>query len=313
MSLADKISLLNKTTSRLNKEQDQNRARKQLLEEQLSEAAEAIKSKYGVKLPTIDKSAEFKKALELALQKEQARLEEEIERAELVHSYIEAGQIEKVHQLLNYSPAVESEGTEDLEEEESAEGVVTPKSVVSDDYEDDLEPLDSSKGKSRFKPSEDDGEDEEPIKPVRRGVLPTLSDDIEEEETPTKAESKPIFAHFEADENDLPDSVKAAPKKAKARFSFEQVDEEEEEVIPLPRRPKTKVETSDFDMGSVSLSDLDSVAAEKETSSVPTMKVKRGVRTPNIRVSEDDDTVVVDNSSSDSTSERRIRKAKYNF
>ena len=224
MELIDRIKRVNKERERINKESVEAQARKNVLEEQISELVEAYSQKYNISFPKISNLEEFGNFIEDLLDKTATALENEVELAEEVNQLISEGRFEEAKEVLARQGVEIPEVTE--EEEDSQDGL--QEEVIGED--DNSEVLEGQDG------------DEEVI-----GEDNEVSESLEELE--------------EELEEDL---VKKPKRPIRNVEPVEEEDEEEEEVPqerPKLRRSRRRVpQTSDFDM-SISKEDLDEVAA----------------------------------------------------
>ena len=221
MELIDRIKQVNKERERINKESVEAQARKNVLEEQISELVGAYSQNYGVSFPTISNLEEFGIFLEELLDKTATALENEVELAEEVNQLISEGRFEEAKEVLARQGVEIPEVTEE-EEDDSQDGL--QEEVVSED--DNSEVLEGQ---------DDDGkvinEDNE------------VSESLEElEEDLVKKPKRPIRNVEPVEEED-------------------EEEEEVPQERPKLRRSRRRVpQTSDFDM-SISKEDLDEVAA----------------------------------------------------
>lgn len=224
MELIDRIKRVNKERERINKESVEAQARKNVLEEQISELVGAYSQNYGVSFPTISNLEEFGIFLEELLDKTATALENEVELAEEVNQLISEGRFDEARKVLNSKGVAIPEVTD--EEDDSQEDL--QEEVIGE--EDNSEVLKGQDG------------NEEVINEYNE-----VSESLEELE--------------EGLEEDL---VKKPKRPIRNVEPVEEEDEEEEEVPqerPKLRRSRRRVpQTSDFDM-SISKEDLDEVAA----------------------------------------------------
>lgn len=221
MELIDRIKRVNKERERINKESVEAQARKNVLEEQISELVKDYSQKYNISFPTISNLEEFGNFLEDLLDKTATALENEVELAEEVDQLISEGRFEEAKEVLARQGVEIPEVTEE-EEDDSQDGL--QEEVVSED--DNSEVLEGQ---------DDDGkvinEDNE------------VSESLEElEEDLVKKPKRPIRNVEPVEEED-------------------EEEEEVPQERPKLRRSRRRVpQTSDFDM-SISKEDLDEVAA----------------------------------------------------
>lgn len=223
MELIDRIKRVNKERERINKESVEAQARKNVLEEQISELVKDYSQKYNISFPTISNLEEFGNFLEELLDKTAVALENEVELAEEVNQLISEGRFDEAREVLKGKGVAITEVTE--EEEDSQYG--SHEEVVDED--DNSEVLEGQDGNEEVI-----GEDNE------------VSESLEELE--------------EGLEEDL---VKKPKRPIRNVEPIEEDEEEEEvpQERPKLRRSRRRVpQTSDFDM-SISKEDLDEVAA----------------------------------------------------
>lgn len=224
MELIDRIKRVNKERERINKESVEAQARKNVLEEQISELVKDYSQKYNISFPTISNLEEFGNFLEDLLDKTATALENEVELAEEVNQLISEGRFDEARKVLNRKGVAIPEVTEE-EEDNSQDGL--QEEVVSED--DDSEVLEGQDGNEEV--IDEDNE------------VPDSLNELEEE---------------------LEEDLVKKPKRPIKTLEPVEEDEEEEEVPrerPKLRRSRRRVpQTSDFDM-SISKEDLDEVAA----------------------------------------------------
>lgn len=224
MELIDRIKRVNKERERINKESVEAQARKNVLEEQISELVGAYSQNYGVSFPTISNLEEFGNFLEDLLDKTATALENEVELAEEVNQLISEGRFDEARKVLN------------------GKGVAIPE--VTDEEEDD---------------SQDDLQEEVIGEDDNSEVLEGQDGDEE-----VIDEDNEVSESLEELEEDLKEDLVKKPKRPIKTLEPVEEDEEEEEVPqerPKLRRSRRRVpQTTDFDM-SISKEDLDEVAA----------------------------------------------------
>lgn len=224
MELIDRIKRVNKERERINKESVEAQARKNVLEEQISELVGAYSQKYNISFPKISNLEEFGNFLEELLDKTATALENEVELAEEVNQLISEGRFEEAKEVLARQGVAIPEVPEE-EEDDSQDGL--QEEVVSED--DDSEVLEGQ-----------DGNEE------------VIDEDNEVSESLEELEEK------------LEEDLVKKPKRHIRNVEPVEEDEGEEEVPqerPKLRRSRRRVpQTSDFDM-SISKEDLDEVAA----------------------------------------------------
>lgn len=223
MELIDRIKRVNKERERINKESVEAQARKNVLEEQISELVGAYSQNYGVSFPTISNLEEFGNFLEDLLDKTATALENEVELAEEVNQLISEGRFDEARKVLNGKGVAIPEVTD--EEDDSQEDL--QEEVIGED--DNSEVLEGQDGDEEV--IDEDNEVSE--------SLEELEEELEE------------------------DLVKKPKRPIGNVEPIEKDEEEEEvpQERPKLRRSRRRVpQTSDFDM-SISKEDLDEVAA----------------------------------------------------
>lgn len=153
--LVQRIKAVNAESDKVNKRSVEAKAKRKLLLEQISEKVSAFEEMYGISFPNISNLEEFSVFLKDLLDKEEAKLQEQVERAEKVNGLINSGNIEEAQQLLGYKP----EEVHPLNDEKVSEDVVDEVKEVKEEVidEEDLlteesltapqEDLDSDTGK----------------------------------------------------------------------------------------------------------------------------------------------------------------------
>jgi len=224
MELIDRIKRVNKERERINKESVEAQARKNVLEEQISELVKDYSQKYNISFPTISNLEEFGDFLEDLLDKTATALENEVELAEEVNQLISEGRFDEAKEVLSRQGVAIPEVTD---EEDDSQEDLQEEAIGEDDNSEVLEGQDGNE--------EVIGEDDEVSESLKE-----LEERLEE------------------------DLVKKPKRPIRKVELVEEEDEEEEEVPqerPKLRRSRRRVpQTSDFDM-SISKEDLDEVAA----------------------------------------------------
>lgn len=223
MELIDRIKRVNKERERINKESVEAQARKNVLEEQISELVKDYSQKYNISFPTISNLEEFGNFLEDLLDKTSTALENEVELAEEVNQLISEGRFDEARKVLNGKGVAIPEVTD--EEDDSQEDL--QEEVIGED--DNSEVLEGQDGDEEV--IDEDNEVSE--------SLEELEEELEE------------------------DLVKKPKRPIRNVEPIEEDEEEEEvpQERPKLRRSRRRVpQTSDFDM-SISKEDLDEVAA----------------------------------------------------
>lgn len=224
MELIDRIKRVNKERERINKESVEAQARKNVLEEQISELVKDYSQKYNISFPTISNLEEFGNFLEDLLDKTATALENEVELAEEVNQLISEGRFDEAREVLKGKGVAIPEVTD---EEDDSQEDLQEEVIGEDDNSEVLEGQDDD-----GKVIDGDNEVSESLEELEEGI----------EEALAQKPKRPI-------------------RKVEL---VEEEDEEEEEVPqerPKLRRSRRRVpQTSDFDM-SISKEDLDEVAA----------------------------------------------------
>lgn len=223
MELIDRIKRVNKERERINKESVEAQARKNVLEEQISELVKDYSQKYSISFPTISNLEEFGNFLEDLLDKTATALENEVELAEEINQLISEGRFDEAKEVLKGKGVAIPEVTD--EEDDSQEDL--QEEVIGED--DNSEVLEGQDGDEEV--IDEDNEVSE--------SLEELEEELEE------------------------DLVKKPKRPIRNVEPIEEDEEEEEvpQERPKLRRSRRRVpQTSDFDM-SISKEDLDEVAA----------------------------------------------------
>lgn len=263
MELIDRIKRVNKERERINKESVEAQARKNVLEEQISELVEAYSQKYNISFPNISNLKEFGDFLEDLLDKTAAALENEVELAEEVNQLISEGRFEEAREVLKGKGVEIPEVTE--EEEDSQDG--SHEEVIGE--EGNSEELEGQDGNeevidedSEVSESLEELEEDLVKKPKRpiRNVEPVEEDEEEEEvpqERPKLRRSRrrvPQTSDFDMSisKEDLDEVAAVTPKKTQPLEELDDLDSESkeaEEEAPkvsklIRRRPRVSTEES---------------------------------------------------------------------
>lgn len=223
MELIDRIKRVNKERERINKESVEAQARKNVLEEQISELVEAYSQKYNISFPNISNLKEFGDFLEDLLDKTAAALENEVELAEEVNQLISEGRFDEAREVLKGKGVAIPEVTE---EEDSHDG--SHEEVIGE--EGNSEELQGQDGNEEV--IDEDNEVSESLEEFEEGI-----------------------------EEDLAQKPKRPIRKVELVEEEDEEEEEVPQERPKLRRSRRRVpQTSDFDM-SISKEDLDEVAA----------------------------------------------------
>ena len=253
MELIDRIKRVNKERERINKESVEAQARKNVLEEQISELVEAYSQKYNISFPNISNLKEFGDFLEDLLDKTAAALENEVELAEEVNQLISEGRFEEAREVLKGKGVEIPEVTE--EEEDSQDG--SHEEVISEEgnseelegQDDDEEVIDEdSKVSESLDELEEDEEGEEvpqerpKLRRSRRRV-PQTSDfdmsiskeDLDEVAAVTPKKTQPLEELDDLD-SESKEAEEEAPRVSKLIRRRPRVSTEESSASPVRRR-----------------------------------------------------------------------------
>lgn len=154
--LVQRIKAVNSESEAVNKRSVEAKAKRKLLLEQISEKVSAFEEEYGISFPNIDNLEEFDAFLKDLLDKEEAKLQQQVEQAEEVNALINSGNIEEAQKLLGYKP----EEVVPLKDEKVEEEV----EEVSDVTEDEVAEVEEVASEVT---EEDVTEAEEVVKPLR--------------------------------------------------------------------------------------------------------------------------------------------------
>lgn len=261
MELIDRIKRVNKERERINKESVEAQARKNVLEEQISELVGAYSQNYGVSFPTISNLEEFGNFLEDLLDKTAAALENEVELAEEVNQLISEGRFEEAKEVLARQgvaiPEVPEEDTseegselEEQNEEDGNEEVIDEDNEVSESLEELEEDLVKKPKRPirNVEPIEEDEEEEEvpqerpKLRRSRRRV-PQTSDfdmsiskeDLDEVAAVTPKKTQPLEELDDLD-SESNEAVKEAPRVSKLIRRRPRVSNDESSASPVRRR-----------------------------------------------------------------------------
>lgn len=265
MELIDRIKRVNKERERINKESVEAQARKNVLEEQISELVGAYSQKYKISFPKISNLEEFGIFLEELLDKTATALENEVELAEEVNQLISEGRFEEAKEVLARQGVEIPEVTEE-EEDDSQDGL--QEEVVSEDDNSEVLEGQDDDGKVINKDNEvseslEELEEDLVKKPKRpiRNVEPVEEEDEEEEEVPQERPKLrrsrrrvPQTSDFDMSisKEDLDEVAAVAPKKTQPLEELDDLDSESkeaEEEAPrvsklIRRRPRVSTEES---------------------------------------------------------------------
>lgn len=263
MELIDRIKRVNKERERINKESVEAQARKNVLEEQISELVGAYSQNYGVSFPTISNLEEFGNFLEDLLDKTATALENEVELAEEVNQLISEGRFDEARKVLNGKgvaiPEVtdeEDDSQEDLQEEVIGED---DNSEVLEGQDGDEEVIDEDNEVSESLEELEEDLVKKPKRPIRN-VEPIEEDEEEEEvpqERPKLRRSRrrvPQTSDFDMSisKEDLDEVAAVTPKKTQPLEELDDLDSESNEAVEeaprvsklIRRRPRVSNDES---------------------------------------------------------------------
>lgn len=242
MELIDRIKRVNKERERINKESVEAQARKNVLEEQISELVGAYSQKYKISFPKISNLEEFGIFLEELLDKTATALENEVELAEEVNQLISEGRFEEAKEVLARQGVEIPEVTEE-EEDDSQDGL--QEEVVSEDDNSEVLEGQDDDGKvinedNEVSESLEELEEDLVKKPKRpiRNVEPIEEDEKEEEvpqERPKLRRSRrrvPQTSDFDMSisKEDLDEVAAVTPKKTQPLEELDDLDSESNEA-----------------------------------------------------------------------------------
>ena len=262
MELIDRIKRVNKERERINKESVEAQARKNVLEEQISELVEAYSQKYNISFPNISNLKEFGDFLEDLLDKTAAALENEVELAEEVNQLISEGRFDEAREVLKGKGVAIPEVTE---EEDSQDGL--HEEVIGED--DNSEELEGQDGNEEVIDKDDEVSEsleeleedlvKKPKRPIRN-VEPIEEDEEEEEvpqERPKLRRSRrrvPQTSDFDMSisKEDLDEVAAVTPKKTQPLEELDDLDSESNEAVEeapkvsklIRRRPRVSNDES---------------------------------------------------------------------
>lgn len=239
--LVQRIKAVNSESEAVNKRSVEAKAKRKLLLEQISEKVSAFEEEYGISFPNIDNLEEFDDFLKDLLDKEEAKLQQQVEQAEEVNDLINSGNIEEAQKLLGYKPEevtplkdekVAEEAEEVSEVTEEAEEQPTEEDVTEEVVEETV--------------AEKEEEVEEVAKPLRprprkRPAVKTTNfdmgvslddlDDVAEEEPNEDNTPKAVPEHVVEEE------VEAIQRPVRRRRRLPVIEEEEIETAPKNASP----------------------------------------------------------------------------
>ena len=147
--LVQRIKAVNSESEAVNKRSVEAKAKRKLLLEQISEKVSAFEEEYGISFPNIDNLEEFDAFLKDLLDKEEAKLQQQVEQAEEVNDLINSGNIEEAQKRLGYKPeevtplkdekvAVEAEGVSEVTEEAEEQPTEEVTEVTEEDVTEEV-------------------------------------------------------------------------------------------------------------------------------------------------------------------------------
>ena len=245
--LVQRIKAVNSESEAVNKRSVEAKAKRKLLLEQISEKVSAFEEEYGISFPNINNLEEFDAFLKDLLDKEEAKLQQQVEQAEEVNDLINSGNIEEAQKLLGYkpeevTPLKDEKVAEEAEEvSEVAEEVSEVAEEVSEVTEEDVteEVVEETVAEKEEKV-------EEVAKPLRprprkRPAVKTTNfdmgvslddlDDVAEEEPNEDNTPKAVPEHVVEEE------VEAIQRPVRRRRRLPVIEEEEIETAPKSASP----------------------------------------------------------------------------
>lgn len=232
--LVQRIKAVNSESEAVNKRSVEAKAKRKLLLEQISEKVSAFEEEYCISFPNIDNLEEFDAFLKDLLDKEEAKLQQQVEQAEEVNDLINSGNIEEAQKLLGYKP----EEVTPLKDEKVAEEVEEVSEVAEEDVTEE-EVVEETV-------AEKEEEVEEVAKPLRprprkRPAVKTTNfdmgvslddlDDVAEEEPNEDNTPKAVPEHVVEEE------VEAIQRPVRRRRRLPVIEEEEIETAPKSASP----------------------------------------------------------------------------
>lgn len=242
MELIDRIKRVNKERERINKESVEAQARKNVLEEQISELVGTYSQTYGISFPKISNLEEFGNFIEDLLDKTATALENEVELAEEVNQLISEGRFEEAREVLAGKGVAIPEVTE--EEEDVPQDDLQEEVIGEDDNSEVLEGQDGYEEvideDNEVSESLEELEEDLVKKPKRpiRNVEPIEEYEEEEEvpqERPKLRRSRrrvPQTSDFDMSisKEDLDEVAAVTPKKTQPLEELDDLDSESNEA-----------------------------------------------------------------------------------
>lgn len=232
--LVQRIKAVNSESEAVNKRSVEAKAKRKLLLEQISEKVSAFEEEYGISFPNIGNLEEFDAFLKDLLDKEEAKLQQQVEQAEEVNDLINSGNIEEAQKLLGYKPeevtplkdekvAEEAEEVSEVAEEDVTEEEVVEETVAEkeEEVEEVAKPL---RPRPRKRPA---------VKTTNfdMGVSLDDLDDVAEEEPNEDNTPKAVPEHVVEKE------VEAIQRPVRRRRRLPVIEEEEIETAPKSASP----------------------------------------------------------------------------
>lgn len=245
--LVQRIKAVNSESEAVNKRSVEAKAKRKLLLEQISEKVSAFEEEYGISFPNINNLEEFDAFLKDLLDKEEAKLQQQVEQAEEVNDLINSGNIEEAQKLLGYKPEEVSPLKDEkvAEEAEEVSEVAKEVSEVAEEVSGVTEE-DVTEEVVEETVAEKEEEVEEVAKPLRprprkRPAVKTTNfdmgvslddlDDVAEEEPNEDNTPKAVPEHVVEEE------VEAIQRPVRRRRRLPVIEEEEIETAPKSASP----------------------------------------------------------------------------
>lgn len=246
--LVQRIKAVNSESEAVNKRSVEAKAKRKLLLEQISEKVSAFEEEYGISFPNIDNLEEFDDFLKDLLDKEEAKLQQQVEQAEEVNDLINSGNIEEAKKRLGYKP----EEVTPLKDEKVADEAEEVSNVTEEAEEQPTEEVtevteeDVTEEVVEETVAEKEEEVEEVAKPLRprprkRPAVKTTNfdmgvslddlDDVAEEEPNKDNTPKAVPEHVVEEE------VEAIQRPVRRRRRLPVIEEEEIETAPKSASP----------------------------------------------------------------------------
>lgn len=240
--LVQRIKAVNSESEAVNKRSVEAKAKRKLLLEQISEKVSAFEEEYGISFPNIDNLEEFDAFLKDLLDKEEAKLQQQVEQAEEVNALINSGNIEEAQKLLGYKPEEVVPLKDEKVAEEAEDEVAEVEEVASEVTEEDV----TEEEVVEEAIAEKEEEVEEVVKPLRpsprkRPAVKTTNfdmgvslddlDDVAEEEPNEDNTPQAVPEHVVEEE------VEPIQRPVRRRRRLPVIEEEEIETAPKSASP----------------------------------------------------------------------------